>query len=1481
MSKHIRLKDFYIQMGGDDRFPDLDITLGRVSFRQGPGELWVLEAEAACLPSFAELYAAELCLAHVLNVPDLALHLRLAACSQTELEREYKNIEVWLLKHAERVASFEQRLFACGRLERLDEEVLWWKLPPGINAMFKQQNSPWLLSFWAIAGFWPLRLQFVGDEVSEGRALAEEQFARAEKQARAKLKEEEIHHCPPPAQGAPLPPPVSEPAYHARRGDFPARQKAAKSKDPNVLWGRQRKDLPLISLSDIGYDTDWAKCKGEVFDFDMRQVKSGNYLLRFLLAADKDALCCLVWCRPDEIEMMSELLIGQYVQITAEVRFDDRFEKDFQGRVVCIERAERPPGRKDTAEQKRVELHIHSKLSAKDACSNPGDIVRLAAAFGHEAVALTDHGVVQGFPEASEAQRALAKKGKHIKLIYGMEGYLVDDGPTVFTAPDQDVAAACKGLVCFELKTFGDDPKHGGVSEFTGRRFDLDEEGGISPGENLHVRLLPDEECSAVHDEEGVFIFPRLEGLARISEWIGTRAVIPEHGAEDLAYLRYEGFRVLNHDPRVKFNPPLLDLPLLERIVGEENEDDLSRLGVFDRLEMRKARFIRMRDILGAQSWADLNKKCGHLSFEDLRAQKAKSHHIILLVNDELGLYNLYRLVSISNLENFYFRPRIPRSVLSYFRAGLSLGAACIYGEVFWNVWQAFKQAGSDELKAFEMLESDQFRFYSEFYDYLEIQPLDNNRFLLTKEDSGVRTRDDLITLNRMVLRLGQLYNRPVCATCDSHFLNKEDDIYRTILMSDMGFGDTEQAAPLYFRTTDEMLAEFAYLGEEEARRVVIDNTRAVAAKVDEGLLPFPDGSFPPIIKSAAEKIETLTRETALAQYGRNGVLPESIEARVSKELDAIISNGYAVMYYIAHELVRKSNEDGYIVGSRGSVGSSVVATFCGITEVNPLQPHYICPDCHYYEEETSGAYGSGFDLPAKKCPECGADLKRDGQDIPFATFLGFKGNKQPDIDLNFSGEYQARAHAFIEEMFGKSHTFRAGTIQGYAEKQSEALVHRYGEDNGLTIGKNKAVFLSKGIQGIKVSTGQHPGGIVVVPKEREVYDFTPIQFPADKKDGGTVTTHFDFNAMHDTILKIDALGHDDPTMLKMLSDITGIKILDIPIPDEKVMRLFRSTDAIGIDPEKSPIGSATIGLPEVGTMMAREMIQETNPTRFYDLVQLSGLSHGTDVWKGNAQDLIRNGICTINEVIGCRDSIMTTLIYAGLDSEDAFKIMERVRKGKGLEEEQENKMREHQVPEWYIESCKKIKYLFPKAHAAAYSISTQRIAWFKVYYPEAYYCAWFTVRGDEFSADENLLPAEAISARRLEQRSIFQRLDKAEQKKFYILELIEEMQMRGIDFLPLDLEKSEASKFTSPAKGQIRPPLDVIPGISAALAAQICEARDSGGPFRNCEEIKRRCHIGDAALAALREHGLLEGIPESPQIDLMSWSGLVENGAV
>lgn len=1280
------------------------------------------------------------------------------------------------------------------------------------------------------------------------------------------------------------------------------------------IWGRWSAGLQTMQLNDLDSESGLAQFEGFLVNLETRSISNNQRtLLKFAVQSDTGAISCVAFLKPEESRIFTDLYdnVG-YAAFQADITFDGRFSKDLQAQIRGVCQATPPAPRVDQALNKRVELHCHSKMSTKDALSDPAAIVRLAAELGQPAVAITDHGVVQGFPEAFEAAQACARKGKPIHLILGMEGYLIQDTQEAHATKEQPVVFGLnlprgeEGLLCpeeantptdrfvaIDVETTGLNPAENRVIELAAARFVRQSSGAFEVVETFQCFLnpgcvLPAEVVQLTGitqdqiEREGR---PPLEGLRAFLEFVSTDPVCAHNALFDLGFIRYEGFRVEPIEaPHLKFNPILVDTLNLSRLLWPDCQKfSLDRVCSYLQIPLKQhhralddaqacgkilARALQREPEL---TWNAINERAGCISTDRLMQQKLERFHIILLASDLLGLYHLYRLVSVSHTQFFKKRPCIPKSLLQYWRQGLLLGSACAAGEVFQHLLRWYDSGGKpEEQEAFFRLPQN--RRLAQFYDYLEIQPLCNNLYLTQREDHPLN-QQDLQNLNLAILRWGDAVKRPVVATCDAHYLRKEDGLFRRILLSGNGFALRDEEPDLYFRTTEEMLEACSYLPQDRIEEICIYNPQRIANRVEKAIRPFPDGTFPPRIDSAAQEIETLTWETAHRLYACDGKLPELVEKRTRRELDSIIQNGFAIMYYIAHKLVKQSNDDGYIVGSRGSVGSSLVATFCGITEVNPLPPHYRCPECRFSQFDESGAYGSGFDLPPMVCPLCGTPLIRDGQEIPFETFLGFDGDKQPDIDLNFSGIYQPQAHQFILEMFGASHTFRAGTISSYAEKNALAEVRKYQEANTVQWNRAEELRLATGIIGVKRTTGQHPGGLVVIPKDREIFDFTPIQYPADKMDSAMTTTHFDFNSMHDTILKLDVLGHDDPTMLKFLSDQTGISVQSIPIPDDKVMQLFTSTQAIGIRDEESPTQSATLGLPEMGTFMARGMIQETAPTRFYDLVQLMGLSHGTDVWKGNAQELIRSGTCTINEVIGCRDSIMTTLLHAGLPPKSAFDIMEKVRKGKGLTEEHEALMRQHSVPEWYIDSCKKIKYMFPKAHAAAYAISALRIAWFKVYHPEAYYSAYFTVRADVF--DSNLLCREPEEVRKVKKRlyqSFHDRDGKdKDQRLYYIAELVEEMQLRGIHFLPVDVYRSDPVAFRPEGKGFVRPSLQSIPGISSTLAFQIARAREEG-KFLSEDELMKRAEIGPSAIQALRESGCLGDLPATTQMDLFDW---------
>ena len=985
--------------------------------------------------------------------------------------------------------------------------------------------------------------------------------------------------------------------------------------------------------------------------------------------------------------------------------------------------------------------------------------------------------------------------------------------------------------------------------------------------------------------------------VGELSKFIGEAYVSGREIFRTLNFIRRAGFGINIEDHkyyRYKFLQPAISIEDILRYAdtGSSSEEEIPGTDPLLGKALSDAKtVIRYLTDAGSADPSELNSRIGHKDASYIKSKECPSYHIIYLARNNQGLYNLYRIVSESNVNYFYRRPRTPKSLLKYYRSSMIIGGACERGEIYRAVMRKYKSCGKDRATALSELKKDEeFKDILSLYDYVEIQPLCNNIFLtrqdINKSDTGAVhiNERDILEVNILLSDVAQAFEMPLIATTDSHFLNKEDGMYRKYMLMDMGFSDAEMQSDLYFRTTQEMLDEFSYLGEDRAFEAVVTNTNMIADRIEFGIKPFPDGTYPPMIQRAASDVRDIAYTKANQLYRYNGQLDPVVKERLDSELLSIIGNGFAIMYYIAYRLVKNSNNEGFIVGSRGSVGSSFTATMLGISEVNPLAPHYRCPKCHHIEYITTGEYGSGYDLPLKNCPECGEEMRRDGQDIPFATFLGFYGDKQPDIDLNFSSLNQASAHKYVEYLFGLTHTFRAGTVGTYADKNALMVARKACEQMQVPYSTGQLIYMSSGIMGVKRTTSQHPGGIVVVPKEMDIYEFTPIQYPANKTDCGIITTHFDFRAMHDTILKLDILGHLDPTVLRMLHLLTGVEITDVPVPEPKVMSLLVSTDALGFPIEESEAGSATIGLSELGTPMARGMIKETKPTRFYDMVQLMGLSHGTDVWKGNAQDLIRDGVCDLNSVIGCRDSIMTRLIYWGLDNKEAFDIMEAVRKGKvakGKEpkwEQYKADMKAHNVPDWYIESCSKIKYMFPKAHAAAYSLSSLRVAWFKVYYPEEYYCTYFTIRGEEFDAEYMCRGMDILKSRMsvLEQQMHSRDSSaKKAQDEYFICELVAEMYHRGIEFVPIDLKTSHATDFVKVSKGKILPPLNSIDSISSSMAQSITAARDEE-MFTTRDDIINRGGVGQAAVQKLADYGLLEGMPQSAQMDLFS---LIDGG--
>ncbi|MBQ6271269.1 MAG: PolC-type DNA polymerase III [Clostridiales bacterium] len=1303
-----------------------------------------------------------------------------------------------------------------------------------------------------------------------------------------------------------------------KKTDFRRGQKFEDASDSGeVVWGfndmSAKKYKIKDAISKAGSNTltpdTIIRLEGEIkVDTESQRLvgKNKNMILyKFFLADDTYAVDCVFFPSPKDADLLNDKYgKGGYVGISCTIGYS-KFDGQINATVKGFYVAEPPKKRKDTAEEKRVELHAHTKMSEKDAVIEPKDLIKTAYRMGHPACAITDHGVVQGFNDAYAAYKDCKKKGDvpGFKLIFGMEGYLVDDGNCIaYHIKEEDVSL--DSFVALDVETTGLDCTKDGLLEIAAIRYEKQDNGEYKEADVFTTMVDPGipisdkaKELTGITEDMIKGAPTPFEAVTKLSEFMKKEDVIVGHNIFfDMGFIREAGFQIdieqldeeKHHPYRVKFYQPEIDTVSAVTFLYPEMEkhnlkDACAYLGIVNESEHRAMGdcrasaqiLIRCIKDFGFTSCKQMNEHVGMLPASEVSKRKTPSYHIIFLVRDTLGLYNVYRMVSEGHTEYFCMRPRIPKSEVRYLSAGVIVGGACERGQIFRAVHQAYVANGNNLDKTLEALSSDsKFNRMIRLYDYFEIQPICNNEFYLREEDSGLRSREDLININKIIAIMAECVGKPCCATTDAHFLEKKDGEYRKYMLMDMGFKDAELQSDLYFRTTDEMLEEFSYLGEKRCKEVVIDSPKGIADLIRDDIKPFPDGTYPPVILSAPDDLRNIVNDTMKKMYEHEGQIPEIVQQRVDKELNSIIGNGYSIMYYIAYKLVGKSNSDGYVVGSRGSVGSSLVATLSGISEVNPLPPHRRCPKCNYSEFDLTGAYGSGYDLPVEPCPKCGTMMLSDGQDIPFETFLGFYGDKQPDIDLNFSGEYQPRAHKYVEELFGKHHTFRAGTIGCFADKNAIALVKNICDAKGETVTDAELNRRAAGLIGVKRTTGQHPGGIVVLPKEMDIYEFTPVQHPANKLDCGIITTHYDFNALHDTILKLDILGHDDPTMIRMLTDLTGVDVQKIPIPDPKVMSLFTSTEALGIPDGTSPAGAATLGLPELGTKMAREMIKETQPSRFYDLVQLMGLSHGTDVWNGNAQDLIRNGTCTLETVIGCRDSIMTRLIYWGLPNKEAFDIMEAVRKGKvakGKEPrwpEFKQHMQEHGVPDWYIESCNKIKYMFPKAHAAAYAISALRIAWFKVNYPEEYYCAFFTIRADEFDGDLLCKGIEYVTAKRLELDNGLQRRKPNEKSLYYLCELVEEMYLRGITFVPYDLNKSDAVKFIKVEKGKILPPFNVISSISTSMGEAIVAARNER-PFSTQDDLATRAHLGPSAMQKLEEEGLISQLPRSRQLDL------------
>lgn len=1231
-------------------------------------------------------------------------------------------------------------------------------------------------------------------------------------------------------------------------GESKSNVSSAGGEKSEVIFGKNFNDS-VMNMSEVTQDSGRVVVKGEIIRTEARELKSGKLLHVFDVTDFTNSLTVKIFLDKDKSGSVIERLKEKAnVKIRGEAQYD-KFSRELS--ILASDIVEVPVQvRTDNAAEKRVELHLHTQMSAMDGVTSVGELIKRAAQWGHKAIAVTDHGVVQAYPEACEA----AKKNK-IKVIYGIEAYLLDDSvPIVYHANGHPVDGE---FVVFDIETTGLSADKDKITEIGAVKI---KEGKIVDTFSTFVNPeIPIPEfvvkLTGITDDM-VSDAPTIDKvLPEFLEFVGTSPLVAHNAVFDTGFIRHNA-RLINRNVD---NPVIDTLELSRQMFPELKKHKLDvvakHLGVslenhhraLDDAKACGEIFIKCLEIL-----AEKNVK----TIDDIQNvfegcwnyQKANSYHAIILVKNYVGLRNLYKIVSKTHLEYFHKRPRLPRKLLMMHREGLILGSACEAGELYRAI--------------LENKDEDEISRIVKFYDYLEIQPLGNNRFLV--ESGKVNSEEDLKNINRKIVALGEKYNKPVVATCDVHFMDPQDEVFRRILMAGQGFSDADNQAPLYFRTTDEMLEEFEYLGREKCYEVVVTNTNLIA-DMCEDILPIPEGTFPPKIEGAEEEIRMLAENKAREIYG--DPLPEIVEKRMEKELNSIIKNGFSVMYIIAQKLVWKSLSDGYLVGSRGSVGSSFVAYLIGITEVNSLPPHYICENCKYSEFIEDGSYGCGFDMPEKECPRCGKILKKDGYDIPFETFLGFEGDKEPDIDLNFSGEYQPIAHKYTEELFGVGHVYRAGTIGTIAEKTAYGFVKNYLDERGIVATNAEINRLVKGCTGVKRTTGQHPGGVMIVPQDREIYEFCPIQYPADDPDSGTITTHFDYHSISGRLLKLDILGHDDPTVIKMLEDLTGVNARTIPIGEKRTMGIFSSTEPLGIRPEDINCPVGTFAIPEFGTKFVRQMLVDTKPKTFSELIRISGLSHGTDVWLNNAQDLVRNNIASLSEVICTRDDIMLNLIHYGLPNKTAFKIMEDVRKGKGLKEEYEQIMREKKVPDWYIESCKKIKYMFPKAHAAAYVMMAFRIAWFKVYYPEAFYATYFTVRADEFDASMMCHGKEKVKNKIKEYELKGNNMTQKEKNTLTILEVANEMYARGIKFLPIDIYKSDAVKFKIEKDG-LRPPLNALQGLGVSAAHSIAEARNQG-EFLSVDDLRIRAKVSKTVIEILQQNGCLDGLPESNQISL------------
>lgn len=1239
---------------------------------------------------------------------------------------------------------------------------------------------------------------------------------------------------------------------------FKEQEKRAKEAKPESPSGPVQIGYPIkenaLPMKDIVEEEKNVIFQGYVFDAEIRELRSGRHLLILKVTDYTDSFQIKLFSKGDQdVEKFKQLKEGMWIKAKGMVQTDNftneltMMAKDIQ-QVSSITREDQ-----GYEGEKRVELHTHTLMSQMDAVVSASNLIEQAGKWGHKAIAITDHAVAQAYPEAYAAGQ------KHgVKVIYGVEANIVDDGvPIAYNEADRTLADDT--YVVFDVETTGLSAIYDTIIELAAVKVHNGEiidryESFANPHHPLSETTT---NLTGITDDM-VKDAPEVEEvLKEFHEWMGDAILVAHNADFDMGFLN-TGFKRIGYQEAS--NPVIDTLELARLLFPELKNHRLNTLCKKLDIELTQHhraiydaeatgyllwKFVKLSVERGITNHNQFNQHMG----EGNAYQRSRPFHATLLAVDQEGLKNIYKLVSLAHIDYFYRVPRIPRSKLQQYREGILVGTACDQGEVFETMMQKSKEQAEKVAK---------------FYDFIEVQPPENFVHLYDRE--LVQNEAQLFDIIRNIVQLAEELGKPCVATGNVHHLEKNDKVYRQILIaSQSGNPLNRQTLPnTYFRTTNDMMAAFSFLGEEKAKEIVITNPNAIADQIDE-VKPVKEDLYTPNIDGAEEEIRELSYNFAKSVYG--DPIPDIVEKRIEKELKSIIGHGFAVIYLISQKLVKKSLDDGYLVGSRGSVGSSLIATFTEITEVNPLPPHYVCPECKHSEFFNDGSVGSGFDLPDKNCPKCNAELKKDGQDIPFETFLGFKGDKVPDIDLNFSGEYQPRAHNYTKVLFGEDNVYRAGTIGTVAEKTAYGYVKGYASDKELTIKQAEVDRLVKGCTGAKRTTGQHPGGIIVVPDDKEIYDFTPIQYPADDRNSEWKTTHFDFHSIHDNLLKLDILGHDDPTMIRMLQDLSGIDPQTIPTDDEEVMKIFSGPEVLGITPEQIMCKTGTLGVPEFGTRFVRQMLEDTKPKTFAELVIISGLSHGTDVWLGNAQELINNGICELPDVIGCRDDIMVYLMHKGLDASLAFKIMEFVRKGKGLQPEWIEEMKKHDVPDWYIDSCKKIKYMFPKAHAAAYVLMAIRIAYFKVHYPIYFYAAYFTVRADDFELDTMIKGSESIRKRIKEILEKGNDAPPKEKSLLTVLELALEMCERGFHFQKVDLYRSSATEFLVDGDSLI-PPFNAVDGLGTNAAINIEKAREDG-EFLSKEDLRERSRISKTVLEYLDQHGCLEGMAEKNQLSL------------